>query len=912
MAGNKEFSLLTKLVLNATGFNHGIEQAKQKTKDLSKATEAASASIKGSVAPLADSFTGLFSSLKNVNAALTSGFWVFKAIKPAASAASAAIVDGFSGSAKAVQNFTKYLSGNNIGSIFKDVSKAATSMVSGVGSSFKSMISGTSGAFSNLGTKLAGVATMGAGSFKAMIPVFKSVSTALISTGIGAIVVALGVAFAALTSYLTGTSSGANKLKEAFGYVSGAVTAIMGRIKHLGAALVDIFTGNWSKLKEDLTAAFASGFFDEVAAGAKEGNRLAKETNAIKAAGRDLKIKTMKLEEEIALLNLKTRDMDEESRESAAKKLVYIRQEKKLIEESEAAKLAFAQRELKLIQDQNALKGKSNLTGEDKDKIIEAEQKISDIKVAGLDRIAGMQRLVGKLQNMVAKENEANIKKEENELLTLAKLKQEGAALSLENLLLIAKNEREQNAAEVEAWRVKEIEKVNAVKATTAEQVALQKKAIDDINALAVKKTSQKDAITEQSILNALKAEQLTISEQTARTEASNERERYAAEVAGWKAKEIEKINAIKATSAEAIAIQSEMVAKVNELAAKKIEKKNSALDLKDIETELSAVKNFNDQEIALVKQKYDANLISKNEYDAKMQVLNQKSHDTELQQLKNQFDQGVISADNYYKTLALLNEKYKTDMTVQNKSIMDGLKANFTSAEGKARLFGDAVSGISDSFIELATTGKTSFKGMIQSMLSGIRQIINGLLAQALAGQLSANSKFGLPGLAMAAVGMVAVEALFASLPAFATGGIVPGTSYTGDKVPVMVNSGEMILNVQQQRQLFSQINAQKTAIATPEMLKASQFKAANLAQVNTLPKFASGGIVPGANFYGDKVPIAANSGEMLLNASQQSKLFKQLNNPPAPSGEVVFRLQGSELLGVLNNHNRKMNNIR
>lgn len=41
-----------------------------------------------------------------------------------------------------------------------------------------------------------------------------------------------------------------------------------------------------------------------------------------------------------------------------------------------------------------------------------------------------------------------------------------------------------------------------------------------------------------------------------------------------------------------------------------------------------------------------------------------------------------------------------------------------------------------------------------------------------------------------------------------FATGGIVGGTSYTGDNVPVRVNSGEMILNREQQAQLFDIAN--------------------------------------------------------------------------------------------------------
>lgn len=44
--------------------------------------------------------------------------------------------------------------------------------------------------------------------------------------------------------------------------------------------------------------------------------------------------------------------------------------------------------------------------------------------------------------------------------------------------------------------------------------------------------------------------------------------------------------------------------------------------------------------------------------------------------------------------------------------------------------------------------------------------------------------------------------------VPKAANGYIVPGTSYTGDKVPILANSGEMILNGQQQAGLFNFIN--------------------------------------------------------------------------------------------------------
>jgi hypothetical protein len=47
---------------------------------------------------------------------------------------------------------------------------------------------------------------------------------------------------------------------------------------------------------------------------------------------------------------------------------------------------------------------------------------------------------------------------------------------------------------------------------------------------------------------------------------------------------------------------------------------------------------------------------------------------------------------------------------------------------------------------------------------------------------------------------------------PSFATGGIVGGTSYTGDRVQANVNSGEMILTYAQQKRLFDIANGGRT----------------------------------------------------------------------------------------------------
>lgn len=81
--------------------------------------------------------------------------------------------------------------------------------------------------------------------------------------------------------------------------------------------------------------------------------------------------------------------------------------------------------------------------------------------------------------------------------------------------------------------------------------------------------------------------------------------------------------------------------------------------------------------------------------------------------------------------------------------------------------------------------------------------------VANAGAKAMSAHSGIPFVGIALGLAGVAAIIAAMASIPQFATGGIVPGTSFTGDKVPALLNSGEMILNGSQQNNLFRLLNS-------------------------------------------------------------------------------------------------------
>ena len=81
----------------------------------------------------------------------------------------------------------------------------------------------------------------------------------------------------------------------------------------------------------------------------------------------------------------------------------------------------------------------------------------------------------------------------------------------------------------------------------------------------------------------------------------------------------------------------------------------------------------------------------------------------------------------------------------------------------------------------------------------------------------------------------------------------------------------------------------------------------------ISQLKGYNTGGIIDGNSIHGDKVLARVNSGEMVLNKRQQSNLFRQLNNATnnasAFGGNVTFTIHGSELIGVIDNYNSKMN---
>jgi hypothetical protein len=154
------------------------------------------------------------------------------------------------------------------------------------------------------------------------------------------------------------------------------------------------------------------------------------------------------------------------------------------------------------------------------------------------------------------------------------------------------------------------------------------------------------------------------------------------------------------------------------------------------------------------------------------------------------------------------------------------------------------------------------------------------------------------------------------------AIGGLISGTSSMGD---VISNILGMIAGFM--KQLGSQMIALGMAKIAFDKLKFSGWGAvaAGIALValsavvqGTLGKsskqtgrYENGGIVGGSSYYGDKILARVNSGELILNQNQQSKLYGMMNSGGESGFVSSTKIQGSDLLVVIERANARKNRI-
>lgn len=137
--------------------------------------------------------------------------------------------------------------------------------------------------------------------------------------------------------------------------------------------------------------------------------------------------------------------------------------------------------------------------------------------------------------------------------------------------------------------------------------------------------------------------------------------------------------------------------------------------------------------------------------------------------------------------------------------------------SEAVGSAVGEAFANMSSNFVSSLNLADSGFEGFVKGLIGTVGKLIAILLSQSVAQSIAGATASGTatgpaavfttPGFIAAAVS--GVLGAFAAIPKFETGGIVGGSSFYGDKILARLNSAELILNQNQQRDLLGLIDA-------------------------------------------------------------------------------------------------------
>lgn len=212
-----------------------------------------------------------------------------------------------------------------------------------------------------------------------------------------------------------------------------------------------------------------------------------------------------------------------------------------------------------------------------------------------------------------------------------------------------------------------------------------------------------------------------------------------------------------------------------------------------------------------------------------------QKERDAFLA-VQSKYEEGTVKFEEYAKRIQQLD--FSINMNIDPASLIgfvEPLKRTLTEAEVSFILFNDKMAtiaegvseGLSGAFesmsgrlvdsLQLANDGLQGFvKGLASVVIKIISTSLAQSIAQSIAGATASGAATGPAAIfttpAFIAQSIAGVIAAFAAIPKFETGGMIGGNSFYGDRLLIRANSGELVLNQAQQRNLYSQIQPAAT----------------------------------------------------------------------------------------------------
>ena len=243
-----------------------------------------------------------------------------------------------------------------------------------------------------------------------------------------------------------------------------------------------------------------------------------------------------------------------------------------------------------------------------------------------------------------------------------------------------------------------------------------------------------------------------------------------------------------------------------------------------------------------------------------------------DLNSLHAKWQQAIEASDEYQAKLREIQEQDRKELlSRQVDAVVDGMSQLSNSASYLSNL-GESFNNCSNALDYFSAAINTVVEGF--QVYKGVVEAVNTL-----------NELFASTSTAAASADTAATSqevANSSAKTAASSGEAIAGATASGAKMPFPLNLVAIAAGV-----------------------------AAVIAALATISgSFAGGGIIQGANTHGDQLLARVNAGEMILNGSQQARLFNLLDGGTGSnmSGQVEFKISGSALKGVLRNYDNKM----
>lgn len=201
---------------------------------------------------------------------------------------------------------------------------------------------------------------------------------------------------------------------------------------------------------------------------------------------------------------------------------------------------------------------------------------------------------------------------------------------------------------------------------------------------------------------------------------------------------------------------------------------------------------------VSRIQEDYEIGIIGKEEAEAQIEEVNKQIEKLgiNLKPLKLEVDDKSLDAIRNLGNIDLTNFESVQNALLSVNDITNSTAKGFAAIGAGAAAMGSAMQ-------QLGSDTGAAKAGMV---IAAIGQIVLSYAAA-----MTSAAKTGwVSWLAFGLTGAAQLASIIATVKGFPTGGVVGGNSTTGDKVPIRVNSGEMVLTKTQQARLFAMANGQ------------------------------------------------------------------------------------------------------